>query len=121
MKVDSQNGERQKLKKLYKYNSFKKDSVSEPSAWDLVRLGKIFLGFCNFLARSWQDILPRNAKFCKIFHDHGKANKKNLGFLAKTNKRLCQDEQEKSWISCQDEQDFDSFLGNFFSFFPNDM
>ena len=86
MKVDSQNGERQKLKKLYKYNSFKKDSVSEPSAWDLVRLGKIFLGFCNFLARSWQDILPRNAKFCKIFHDHGKANKKNLGFLAKTNK-----------------------------------
>ena len=49
-------------------------------------LAKKILGFLDFLPRSWQLILARFARICKISQDRGKKSKKILGVLGNKSK-----------------------------------
>ena len=61
-----------------------------PSAWRLGFLAKTFLGFLEFLPRSWQLILAKFTRICKIFQGRGKKSKKILGNKSKNNQDLGQ-------------------------------
>ena len=47
-----------------------------------------FLDFRYFLLRSWQLLLARLARLCKIFQDRGKKSKKNFGLFDKKTKNI---------------------------------
>ena len=68
----------------------------------LAKTNKINLGLLA-KANKISKTLPRRTRSCLA-----KANKINLGFLPRRTRfpRFCQDEQDKSWIFCRGEKDF---------------